>query len=529
MNEKILTIDDDLDIRSLLSNILNQEGYRVKAASNGREAVDLFKSEPFDLVITDIRMPGMDGLSVMGQLKQMDEDIGVVILTGFATINNAIEALKADGAFDFVTKPLEHLDQFLNTIQQALERRRLKIENRELLKLLEKEIEEHKLVFEQIRNSKFLLQSIIDGISKPLFLLDNKQSVILMNRAALKYFGTTFQEAIGKPCHNIFKQKCGTCWDCKIHSYVSTGKFSTFERNSPTDEKRIEQVEIYPLKNKGLEGVIVSINDITQIKRAQEQLNRADRLSSLGQLSGGIAHEIRNPLAGMSLFLDILGDTERYEHTDDELEIIGDMKDNVDRIAGIIRRVLDFAKPSATAIKKIDINALIEENIKLWSEKFRKSNIRRILSLAKDLPLVYVDEIELQQIINNLVSNAIEAMGKGGVLSIATAKGISSFFKDRTVARIKIKDTGTGIAPEHLKDIYNPFFSTKAAGTGLGLSIVNQIIKRYGGVISHESNLEEGTVFTIELPIICSTENRINQIHPEKEFDDNIIFQNIIV
>lgn len=529
MDEKILIIDDEPDIRSLLSNILNQEGYRVKAASNGKEAVALFKSDKFDLVITDIQMPEMDGLKVMMQIKEMDKDIGVIILTGFATINDAINALRAGGAFDYVTKPLEHIDKFLNTTQQALERRRLKIENRELLKMLEKEIKERKLILEQIRNSKFLLQSIVDGISKPLFLLDNKQSVMLMNIAALNYFGTSFKEAIGKPCHDILNQKCGICWDCKIHSYASSGKFSAFERRSPLDKKRIEQVEIYPLKNKGIEGVIVSINDISEIRRIQEQLNRADRLSSLGQLSGGIAHEIRNPLAGMSLFLDILNDTKKFEHTDDELEIIQEMKDNVDRIAGIIRRVLDFAKPSATTIKKIDVNALIKENIRLWSEKLRQSNIKLVLSLAEDLPPVHGDEIELQQVINNLVTNAVEAMGKGGVLSVITTKGEMSFNEDRAAAKIEIKDTGTGIAPEHSKDIYNPFFSTKATGTGLGLSIVYQIIKRHSGVILHESNPEGGMVFTIELPSKHSGENQINLNYPEKQFDDNIIFQNNII
>lgn len=529
MNEKILIINDEADIRSLLSNILNQEGYRVKAASCGREGVTLFKSAPFDLVITDIRMPEMDGLEVIRQIRQMDEDIEVIILTKFTAMNNAIEAFKTGGAFDYMTKPLEHIDQFLNTIDQALEKRRLKIENRELLKILEKEIKEHKLVFEQIRNSKFLLQSIVDGISKPLFLIDDKWSVILLNRAALKYFRTTFQDAVGKPCYNIFKQKYGVCRECKVHACILNGKETTFERRSPTDKKRVEKVDIYPLKKKGIKGAIVSISDITGKNRIQEQLNRADRLCSLGQLSAGIAHEIRNPLAGMSLFLDILSDTKKYEHTDDELEIIRDMKDSVDKITGIIRRVLDFAKPSSTVTKKVDINALIEGTIKLWSEKFRTSNIKRVLSLAKDLQPVHGDDIALQQVINNLVLNAIEAMKTGGVLNIITTTGISYFYKGRTMAIIKVKDTGAGIAPEHLEDIFNPFFSTKPTGTGLGLAITHQIIKCHGGSISLESSPGEGTIFTIELPVSCSGRNQVNLEIPVKEFDDNIIFQNNII
>lgn len=501
-NPKILIVDDEPDILNFLRNLLMQEDYDVKTASDGPEAIDLFRSEPepFDLVITDIRMPGMDGLEVMKQIKVLDEDVEIIILTGFATIENAVQTLKADGAFDYLTKPLENINELLNTINQALRKRELKIENRALLKKLEKETESQKDAAKQIQKSKSLLQSVVDGISEPLIMLDDSLSVKMLNKAATEYFKTNFQDAVGKPCYDIFMIKSAPCEGCKICSKISTGNQAVFERKGIVDENRVEQVDIYPLKGTETEGTIIRISDITEKKKIQEQLNRADRLSSLGHLSGGIAHEIRNPLAGMSLFLDILSDEKRFEKTDEELEILNDMKDGVNKIAGIIRRVIDFSRLSVISSGILEINTLIRDTIKLWEEKFRTLNIKRALSLAVDLPPVHGDYIGLQQVMNNLILNAIEAMEMDGVLHISTSKGLSSFHNNFEVVVVNIKDSGPGIVQEQLEKVFNPFFTTKATGTGLGLAITHQIIKHHGGFISLESEPGKGTTFTIELP-----------------------------
>ena len=132
MNEKILVVDDELDILEMLSSFLTHEGFQVKTAPNGNAAIEVFKSEPFDLVISDMRMPGMDGLTVMRRLKEMDENIEVIILTAFAGVDNVIEAFRNKGAFDYLTKPLENINELFITVTQALDSRQLKIENKAL-------------------------------------------------------------------------------------------------------------------------------------------------------------------------------------------------------------------------------------------------------------------------------------------------------------------------------------------------------------------------------------------------------------
>ncbi len=357
---------------------------------------------------------------------------------------------------------------------------------------------------EQIHRSKAMLQGVFDGISEPLVMLDRNLSVRVLNRSAWEYYKVSKpQDVVGKYCYQGFMGRSGPCEGCEIPLPVSTGKAATLERKGLMDRDRFEQVIIYPIHERQAEmsGAIFRISDVTESKKIQEQLIRADRLSSLGQLSGGIAHEIRNPLGGINLFTDILCDEEKFERTDQEKEILHEIKDNINRIDGIIKRVLDFARPPAESSDRVEINALIRENIKFWSARLRKSKIELELSLDDELPHVQGDAIGLQQVINNLTLNAIEAMDNGGFLGITTSSGVSAFHKNRRVVIIKVKDNGCGIKQEQMKTVFNPFFTTKATGTGLGLAIVHQTIERNGGAVSVESEPGKGTTFAIELPV----------------------------
>ena len=142
MDNRILLIDDEPDILSTLEMTLNQEAYSVATATGGEAALELFRKQPFDLVITDMRMPGIDGVKVIRRVKALDPDVEVLMLTGYATLENAVTVLRNTGAFDYLTKPLEDIDDLLMVVEKALEKRRLTLENRALFKSLkEKEAE----------------------------------------------------------------------------------------------------------------------------------------------------------------------------------------------------------------------------------------------------------------------------------------------------------------------------------------------------------------------------------------------------
>jgi signal transduction histidine kinase/putative methionine-R-sulfoxide reductase with GAF domain len=356
----------------------------------------------------------------------------------------------------------------------------------------------------QFWKTKALLLRVIDGISEPLVVLENL-SVNMLNEAALKYYQlASYEQAIGKPCYEVFKGKHAPCEECYISPVMSEGEKFTLSRKGPFDPSRLEQVTVYPLKDRagGVMGCILRISDITEQKDVERQLARADRLSSLGQLSGGIAHEIRNPLFGISLFVDILADEEEFERTDKELEVLDEIKDNIHKIDGIIKGVLSFARESDTVPTEIDLNSLIQENLKLWYARMRKVNIKLELSLDEDLSTILGDVIGIQQMVNNLVQNGVETMDGGGSLQISTQNGMSSFHENRPVVIMSVQDNGPGISQDLQERIFDPFFTTKSAGTGLGLSISHQIIERHGGIISCDSNPGQGTTFTVELPLI---------------------------
>jgi signal transduction histidine kinase len=324
----------------------------------------------------------------------------------------------------------------------------------------------------------------------------------LLNKAASAYYHVEQKDIVGKICYKAFNGRATPCKGCRVPSALLNNEQVTFEREGFMDPHLIEQVSIYPLhQNRSeIDSVILRISDITEKRKVEKQLVRADRMSSLGQLSGGIAHEIRNPLSGINLFVDILCDEEKFNRADQEMEIFQEIKQNIKNINGIIKRVLDFAKHPDTTSMEIDINSLIKEILKLWNTKLRNLKIRLQLYLQKDLSYVLGDAIEIQQVLNNLIQNAVEAMPAGGGLDITTLNGVSSFHQDRPVALIRIGDTGPGIPQEQREKIFDPFFTTKSYGTGLGLSISYQIIERHGGIISFESIANQETTFHIELP-----------------------------
>ncbi|MFH0994496.1 MAG: ATP-binding protein [Pseudomonadota bacterium] len=367
------------------------------------------------------------------------------------------------------------------------------------------DITEKKQGEEQLQKSRRMLQAVFDGISEPLIMLDCRYCIKMLNQAALAYYQIEdSKEAIGKPCYEGLVANCGICAGCDILCAVRNNRKKTFDKNSLIYPGKIMQVVIYPLchepdSNAG--GAIIRLCDVTEARKSEEQLIRANRLSSLAQLSAGIAHEIRNPLSSISLFTDILCDAEKFARTEQEYEILREIKDNIHRISGIIKKILDFARAPHEAKCATDINRIIRDTVLLWDLKARQSNVHLVVNLLENLPPIFGDELQLQQVFHNLVINALEAMENGGVLTLTTTVGISSLIKYRQVLNITVSDTGSGILAEDIENIFNPFFTTKLTGTGLGLAIAHKIIETHGGVVSVKSLLGEGTTFFLEFPV----------------------------
>lgn len=244
--------------------------------------------------------------------------------------------------------------------------------------------------------------------------------------------------------------------------------------------------------------VIKAINYMSdELKTREEEMIQSKKLASLGILTAGVAHELTNPLNNISMISQNF--LELYDNLSKEvrMDLMAKVAEETKRIESIVRNLLDFSKPREANLQRADINDTIRNVVRLMQNTLDISNVELKLTMDPGIPKVMIDENQIQQVLVNLIINAVQAMGPGGKLFVDT-----KFAANDGLAKIVVRDTGKGIAPEYLPHIFDPFFSTKGVGgTGLGLSVSYGIIKQHNGKIRAESVVDGGATFTIELPI----------------------------
>jgi two-component system NtrC family sensor kinase len=267
------------------------------------------------------------------------------------------------------------------------------------------------------------------------------------------------------------------------------------KRQTKDGREIITSMTISPLRDS--EGRIIGASrickDITHLKKAEERLTLAERLSSLGELTAGVAHELRNPLAGIKINTQIL--SRKKDLPEMEKKLLNSTEEGIEKIQKIVDDMLHFAKPKASHFKEEEINEVVEKSLAILQTKLKKGNISSVFERAQRLPRVRIDIHQIQQGLINLLLNSIQAMEKGGTLTIRT------FLEHENGVGVEVEDTGVGIPKAHLKKIFDPFFTTKSEGTGLGLSITLKILEKHGATIDVVSEEGKGSTFTIHFPI----------------------------
>ncbi|GAM10519.1 sensor protein ZraS [Geobacter sp. OR-1] len=226
-----------------------------------------------------------------------------------------------------------------------------------------------------------------------------------------------------------------------------------------------------------------------------QQMERADRLASVGEMAAGIAHEIKNPLTGIAAAISII--KEDFDNSDPRSDILTEVLDQVKRLDKTVNDMLFFGKPSPPEFVYADINAILNKTLVFASQYKGGKHIDKKLQIAEDLPYVYVDPKQMQQVFLNLILNAFQAMPGGGELTLITEKLIE---EGNCLVQITIADTGEGIPDQVLEKLFTPFFTTKAQGTGLGLAICHKIVSQHNGTLNVTSECGKGTKFIINLP-----------------------------
>lgn len=387
------------------------------------------------------------------------------------------------------TEELDSINEELKLLNEDLDRK-----NRELIGA-NKTIKKDK---EELKRAGGKLRLIYDGIKGYLLLVDKNCAVLEVNKYFIENLRLDESSVIGKKLYNIFGfNEKDHLKNCPVIKSIATK--TTAEMELTTDDGKILQWRCFPLVEEGgvPSNAVVYIEDITEQKMLMQRLIQADKLSSLGELVSGVAHEVNNPLAAIMGYSELLLNEAADEKMKKRLENINEASHRCKRI---IENLLTFARWHKPEKRYCDVNKIISDTVKLRTYQLKTDNIDVEFDIDTSLPKTMVDEYQLQQVLLNLINNAQHAVAEKG----KERKIIISSRQEEKKLQIKVSDTGIGIPDEFAGRIFDPFFTTKEAGkgTGLGLSISYGIIKEHGGNIYAVNRRGEGADFIIELPII---------------------------
>ena len=490
MSEKIhiLVVDDEQVIRDGCQRILIKRGWAVTQAKDGQEGLDCLKKGRYDIVLLDLKMPGLSGIEVLEKSKGIDPHLLVIIITGYATVESAVEAMKI-GAYDFISKPFSP-DQLTIVVDRALEKKRLEREA-ELLR------SEREKTLQDIATEKSKIRTIVNCMADGVIVTDPQSQIVLNNPAAARMLGIRDTNLVGKPLSDCVKdEELGRLIE---EIFTSTRlEPSILSREFMVGESRAAHLRAHGCPvisdERDLLGSVIVLEDISYLKEL-------DRMKS--NFVAMVSHELRAPLAAIEQQLMVMRDGLAGEITERQRHIIGRIKERSDGLMTMIRNLLDLSKIETGQIMQhkehINLNDLLRGVLDLFSSQAAKKKITLRFKEDREAPVIEADRSNMEVVFNNLVSNGVHYTPEGGVIELRTSV-------EGDFIKVEVSDTGVGISTEDLQKIFDRFYRVRSektrqvVGAGLGLAITKAIIEAHLGSIEVRSEVGKGTTFIVLLP-----------------------------
>jgi PAS domain S-box-containing protein len=362
-------------------------------------------------------------------------------------------------------------------------------------------------LFTEVQNAKIYNETLLQNLTTGVIAAGTDERITVFNNEAGQIAALNSGEILGlslnelpEPLRDILRKTLQTGESQDNELVLRFGDEAVVVRASTS---------IFHGEDRQVLGALMVLTDITALKRLELQIRRSDRLASLGTLSAGMAHEIKNPLVSIKTFAQLL--PERYQDSDFRDTFSNLIGHEIDRIDSLVNQLLRFARPAKPILQPMHVHEILDKSLQLVGHRLYQKDIKLTRSWDASVDTIRADADQLEQVFLNFFINAMDAMKNGGELSVSTQMGTkeewvsavaSSNGETDEVLRVTIRDTGEGIRSEDIAHVFDPFFTTKDYGTGLGLSVVHGIIQEHGGQIEVESELKKGTAFHILLPLV---------------------------
>jgi two-component system phosphate regulon sensor histidine kinase PhoR len=473
----VLIVDDEERIRHVCSQMLTKEGYDVAQAENANVGLEMVAQRHFDIILLDLLMPGISGLEALEQIREMHPDTVVIVITGYATLDHAVNAMK-NGAFDFVSKPFSPQD----------------------LRLVVSKAIEHIRTLQDIANEKSRVRTMINHLAGGVMATDNCKVVALANHAFLNFVDYRGETPIGKPVTDLVKdQRILAMIDQALampeDQFIELGDEITVSSEAGGDE-RIVEVRCVPFRDR-LDrnlGTITVIHDVTALKRM-------DQMKS--EFVAMVSHEIRGPLNSVLMQHKVILDELAGEITEKQREILTRAYQKISALVELSTELLDLAKMESGLIavekERLQLAPILEDQVAFHLPKAQSKSIALELTPLPELPPILANRRNMEEVLSNLITNAINYTPEGGRVTIRAE--IDGLF-----VCMKVSDPGYGIPQEELDHIFKRFYRVKTEktrlviGTGLGLPIVKKIVETHNGHIQVQSEEGQGSTFTVCIP-----------------------------